>query len=107
MIGTYYYDPFSKSMRIAHLLGCLFATGTLVGLWIQRIDNDYEYIWIPGALTGIFVITYGIFWFGPRNVSDDPNKVTRNSKILIIFEAIAFTAITVSAGIFFIMYDGI
>ena len=94
-------------MRSAHLLGCLLSTGTLVGLWIQRIDNDYEYIWIPAALTGIFVITYGIFWFAPTNISDDPKKVTRNSRIKIIFEAIAFTAITVAAGLFFIMYDGI
>jgi len=106
MIGTFYDDPYSKGMKMGHYTGVCLGMCTHLGLLVQRVKDDNEYLWLPILFMVLTAVFFYLFW--RRNssswTSDDPKAVTRYSIITLIFEASMLLLMTLSITVYFIMY---
>jgi hypothetical protein len=103
VLGTFYDDPFSKGMQIGHYVGVALSCCTMFGFLQQRIQKN-EHVWIPVLLMVVFVVFFVLFMIYPSYPSSDHHKVTWISLRQIAFEAVALFMLTISAGLYFIMY---
>ena len=92
-------------MRVGHIIGVGLTLGVLIAFWMQRINDDYQLIWIPIVLTLVFVVSAIIWLTWDSEPSDDPKVVTRKSLIILTAEGMVFTSICTSGSLFFIMYQ--
>eukprot|EP00484_Ammonia_sp_Unknown_P019291 CAMPEP_0197036860 /NCGR_PEP_ID=MMETSP1384-20130603/14235_1 /TAXON_ID=29189 /ORGANISM="Ammonia sp." /LENGTH=316 /DNA_ID=CAMNT_0042467083 /DNA_START=43 /DNA_END=993 /DNA_ORIENTATION=+ len=125
MIGTFYYDPRSKGMRLGHHIGLALAIFCLIGFWMQQlvdVPNRNKYvadderqeplIWLCVILTVFFVIFFGLFegwdklrpFQPPKDPAELKTAVTKRAKLDVGFETVGLGMLVLSFSLYFILY---